>query len=82
MHCKICGTENQTVRYRNAQRQTLCSFCVKGMPAKMDREAFDNLYWNGRPQDEPEAIRREFYEDYLASHDTAVGYKNRTTYPA
>lgn len=85
MYCRICGTE-ENVAYHAAQRQALCRDCKRDTPPKVSRAAFDLAYWKREdgtvdPSDPPEGIRREFYEDYLASSDTLARYIVATSEP-
>ena len=80
MYCRICGDENDT-RYYSTKRQTLCQSCAKDTPAKVSRETFDREYWSG-DDDVNDAIKREFYADYLASgHSSVKSYSAATTSP-
>jgi hypothetical protein len=80
MYCRICGDENGT-KYYTTKRQTLCRSCAKDTPAKVGREVFDRIYWDGCTEnDPPEGVRREFYSDYLASrHSSVAEYSEATT---
>ncbi len=69
MYCRVCG-DSRNVRFYSSKRQALCAACAKETPAKVGREAFDRQYWGGEAGTVPEAIKREFYSDYVAStHD-------------
>jgi poly(3-hydroxyalkanoate) synthetase len=74
--CKICGDEKAS--YRARARQTLCDSCASDTPDKVGRTDFDQLYWNG-DDTVTEAIKREFYSDYLASTYTTAQYIKATT---
>ena len=83
MYCRICGDE-AGVEYRPQARQSLCRSCADDTPAKVGRSEFEAAYWvdiDGKPTLETvhPAIRREFYEDYLASNYTLAQYIERTT---
>lgn len=85
-YCRICGDE-AGAEYRPKARQTLCPSCAADTPAKVGRVEFDAAYWvdvDGKPaaDEQPAAIRREFYEDYLASNLNLEQYIKRTTYAA
>ena len=78
MYCRICGDEDR-VKFYPAKRQSLCPHCAKDTPANVGREAFDAKYW-ATGDDVPQAIRRDFYEDYLASrHSSVAKYLEATT---
>ena len=78
MYCRICGDESN-IKYYVSKRQSLCPSCAKDTPAKVGRESFDRKYW-AKDDDCPEAIRREFYADYLASsHGSIESYIEATT---
>jgi len=79
MSCQVCGDPN--ARYYDTNRQSLCRSCAKDTPAKVSRSTFDKRYWiSDDPNEEPpnEAIKREFYEDYLRSECTLAQYIERT----
>lgn len=77
MYCKICGDENN-ISYRPGRRQVLCDTCAKDTPVKVSRSSFDRQYWGNDPTVN-ESIKREFYEDYLASKNTLPEYIKATT---
>lgn len=79
MYCRICGDENGA-EYRPAKLQTLCGSCNRITPPKVPRSSFERRYWQGSDMP-PDAIRREFYEDYLRSGHTLRGYCEATTEP-
>jgi hypothetical protein len=79
MYCRICGNEEGAI-HRPRRRQVLCASCSSDTPAKVARARFDRAYWNGS-DDVPEAIKREFYSDYLASTHTLAEYIEATTEP-
>ena len=82
MTCKICGDEN-TATYRPSKRQTLCSGCNAGTPAKLSRPEFERRYWRaGDVSTVPECTRREFYSDYLCSNLSYAAYESSTSEPA
>jgi hypothetical protein len=70
MACRVCGAEGG-VEYRSRSRMALCGACHKGTPAKVGREEFDRLYWDG-DESVPESTRREFYDDYRTSTHGSV----------
>ena len=78
MYCRICGSEDDSVKYCERQRNTLCKYCRKGMPAKLSRAAFDLAYWGKDFEQVQESTRREFYADYKTSTDTLAAYKAAT----
>ena len=65
MSCQICGAERSA--YRERSRMRLCVGCHKDTPTKSDRGTFDRQDWGAAWQTVPEAIRREFYDDYRHS---------------
>lgn len=77
MACRICGSE-ENVRYVFEAKQFLCKSCAADTPKKISRSEFDNVYWNG-DKTVPEAIRREFYSDYLSSSNTLEEYIRTTS---
>jgi len=79
MSCQVCGDPDST--YYSTKRQSLCRCCSKGTPAKVSRSVFDKRYWVSDDPDEAlpcEAIKRDFYEDYLRSEYTLAGYIEQT----
>ena len=76
MHCYICGTEKNLV-VKNFRH--ICRDCSHGMPKKVSRESFDKAYWQGKVNDVPNSIKREFYADYMASYHTLAAYIEETT---
>lgn len=66
MMCRICGTEKK-VKFYPSKRQALCQYCAEDTPPKVGRESFEAKYWGAEVSNVPDAIRREFYSDYLAS---------------
>lgn len=71
MRCRICGNPGA---WRDEQRQSLCEPCLKDTPPKVSRGAFDKLYWGQGVETVPENIKREFYQDFLASTMDVEGY--------
>jgi len=67
MMCRICGAEKK-VKFYPSKRQALCPLCAEDTPSKVSRETFDTKYWGQEANSVPDAIRREFYSDYLASN--------------
>jgi hypothetical protein len=78
MYCRICGDE-RNVSFRPQARQSLCDSCAADTPAKVGRAEFDRVYWRGDDAPPCEAIRREFYSDYLTSTHNLAEYVRRTT---
>lgn len=79
MYCQICGDTHNVALYPR-KRQTLCESCAADTPNKISRAVFDRAYWSdGGADGPPEAILRDFYEDYLRSNLGFRAYVNRTT---
>lgn len=79
MYCQVCG-DTYDIAYYPRKRQSLCATCAADTPNKISRAAFDRAYWSDEAAgDPPEAIRREFYEDYLRSNLGFRAYVNHTT---
>lgn len=78
MYCNICGNEKDT-QYITTKYQTLCRLCNIETPAKISREMFDRLYWEGKEGDVPTGIKHDFYGDYLASTSDFETYKKETS---
>lgn len=82
MSCQVCGDPNS--KYYGTKRQSLCPACSKRTPAKVSRTVFDKRYWvSDDPNEEPpnEAIKHDFYEDYLRSDLTLAQYIEHTQSP-
>jgi ribosome-binding protein aMBF1 (putative translation factor) len=80
MYCKICGSENSSVRvYISKGRQCMCIDCAKDTPRKASPENFHRAYFGSKWQEVPHGIRKEFYSDYLTSTHTVDQYIEATT---
>ena len=77
MACHICDTER--AEYRPECRQVLCVACHENTAPKVGREEFERVYWQGKAEEVPYGIRREFYADYLVSTCDLQGYIVSTT---
>ena len=76
-YCHVCGAEEAV--FYPACRNWLCQSCRQDTPSKIDRTSFNRKYWGKEISEVPESIRREFYEDYLASTCTFAQYVKDTT---
>jgi hypothetical protein len=77
--CRVCGDENGA-RYRARSRMVLCDSCHQDTPAKVARDEFERLFWDGLADTIPLAVRNEFWDDYRASSYCSVAdHKAATT---
>lgn len=61
--CAVCGTEEESVRWRTSQGMYLCAACGRGRAPRADFETFCRVM-----QFDPDKDRRtaaDFYEDYM-----------------
>lgn len=80
MNCQICGNKG---RRCPSKHQVLCKGCHQETPPKVSRSCFEAVYFACDTIGEvSQAIRREFYADYLASRDTLAGYIAATSVQA
>jgi hypothetical protein len=75
--CRICGDPNGHLRIGN--RGVLCDSCCDDTPRKVSREVFYREYFGADAATTPEAIKREFYDDYRSSTHTLADYIAATT---
>jgi hypothetical protein len=81
MFCRVCG-DQRGVKYRARSRLALCPSCHRDTPAKVTRAAFERVYWGGRADDVPAAVRAAFWDDYRHSgYGSVASYKRATTSP-
>jgi len=73
-YCEICGND-QGLNYYPEKRQTLCASCSKDTPQKVSFDVFIKAYFGN--ENPGNAIKNEFYSDYLHSDYTLKGYINR-----
>lgn len=76
MTCKICG---DAAVYNYDLKQIICSACADGVAPKISRDEFDSRYWGDGDSAVPNATKREFYDDYLASKLNFDEYLKQTS---